>query len=68
MTKIPFAAWAIIKAFGTSKIDSFQNQDLSTSIERPHKELLNALLNFEILHSKLKLWAVNKISPGVSHM
>ncbi len=30
------------------KIDSSQNQDLSTSLERPYKELLNALISSEI--------------------
>ena len=40
------------------KINPSQNQDLSTSFERPYKELWNALISFEIRHSKLKLWAV----------
>ena len=42
------------------KIDPSQNHDLSTSIERPYKELLNALIGFEIRHSKLKLRAVQR--------
>ncbi len=42
------------------KIDPSQNQDLSTSLERPYKELLNALISFEICPSKLKLWAVKE--------
>ncbi len=33
------------------KIDQSQNQDLSTSLERSYKELLNALISFEIRHS-----------------
>ncbi len=33
------------------KIDPSQNQDLSTSLERSYKELLNALISFEIHHS-----------------
>ncbi len=33
------------------KIDPLQNQDLSTSLESPYKELLNALISFEIRHS-----------------
>ena len=33
------------------KIDPSQNQDLRTSLERPYKELLNALISFEICHS-----------------
>ena len=37
------------------KIEPSQNQDLSTSLERPYKDLLNALIIFEIRHSKLKL-------------
>ena len=36
------------------KIDSSQNMDQSTSLERSYKELLNALISFEIRHSKLK--------------
>ena len=40
------------------KIDSSRNRDLSTSLERSYKELLNASFSFEIRHSKLKLWAV----------
>ncbi len=42
------------------KIYSSQNQDLSTSLERPYEELLNALISFEIRHSKLKLWVVKE--------
>ena len=42
------------------KIDPSQNPDLSTSFERPCKELLNALISFEIRHSELKLRAVRK--------
>ena len=33
------------------KIGPSQNQDLSTSLERPYKDLLNALFKFEIRHS-----------------
>ncbi len=33
------------------KIDPSQNQDLSTSLERPSQQLLNALISFEIRHS-----------------
>ena len=36
-----------------------QNQDLSTSLERPYKELLNELFSFEIHHSELK-WVVKE--------
>ena len=39
------------------KIDSSQNQDLSTSLERSYKELLNAFFAVEINHSKLKFLA-----------
>ena len=39
------------------KTDPSQNQDLSTSLEKPYKELLNALFNFQIRPSELKLWA-----------
>ncbi len=42
------------------KIDPSQNQDMSTSLERSYKELLNALINFEIHCSELKLWAVKE--------
>ncbi len=45
------------------KIDPSQNQDLSTSLERPYKELLNALISFEIHHFYLKLWAVKERAP-----
>ncbi len=58
MAKNPFEAWAI--AFGTSKIDPSQNQDLSISLERPYKKLLNALISFEICYSKLDLWAIER--------
>ena len=34
------------------KIDPFQNQNLSTSLERPYKKLLNACFSFEICLSK----------------
>ena len=34
--------------------------DLNTSLERSYKELLNALISFEIHHSELKLWAVER--------
>ncbi len=47
-TNFPFAAWAI--AFGMSKLNPSQNQELSTSLERSYKELLNALNNFEGSH------------------
>ena len=30
------------------KIEPSQNQDLSTSLKRPYKELLNALISFKI--------------------
>ncbi len=43
-----------------AKIDPSQNQDLSTLLESPYKDLLNALIIFEIRHSKLKLWAVKE--------
>ena len=33
------------------KLDPSQNQDLSTSLERSYKELLNALISFEIRYS-----------------
>ena len=33
------------------EIDPYLNQDLSTSFERPYKELLNAQICFEIHHS-----------------
>ena len=33
------------------KIEPSQNQDLSTSLENPYKELLNACFSFEIHHS-----------------
>ncbi len=33
------------------KIDPSQNQDLTASLESPYKELLNALISFEIRHS-----------------
>ncbi len=42
------------------KIDPSQNQYLRISLERPRKELLNALISFEIRHSELKLWAVKE--------
>ena len=45
------------------KIDPSQNQDLNTSLERSYKELLNALISFEIRHSKLKLWAIKESAP-----
>ena len=49
--KIPLEhAWPLI-----CKIDPFQNQYLSTSLERPYKKLLNACFSFEIRHSELKL-------------
>ena len=37
-----------------------QNKNVSTSLERSYKELLNALISFEIHHLKLKLWAVKE--------
>ena len=43
------------------KIDPSQNQDLSTSLERSYKKLLNACFSFEIRHSVLKLWAVKDV-------
>ena len=42
------------------KIDPSQNQNLIISLERPYKELLNALISFEICHSYLILWAVKE--------
>ncbi len=60
MTKIPFTAWAI--SFWYVKINPSQNQGLSTSSERPYKKLLNALFNFQMRHSELKLWAIKKAS------
>ena len=42
------------------KIEMSQNHNLSTSLKMPHNELLNALFNFEIRHSKLKLWAIKE--------
>ena len=42
------------------KIDRSQNQDSSTSLKRPYKEVLNARFIFEIRHSKLKIWAIKK--------
>ncbi len=38
-------------SFWYVKIDPSQNQDLSTSLERSYKELLNASFSFEIGHS-----------------
>ena len=55
-----FAAWAVPCSLWYVKIDSSQNQDLSTSLERSYKELLNALISFEIRYSELKLWAVKE--------
>ncbi len=55
--KNPFGAWA---SLWYVKIDPSRNQDLSISLKRPYKELLNALFNFEIRHSELKLWAAKK--------
>ncbi len=40
-------------SFWYIKIDPPQNQDLSTSLERSYKELLNACFSFEIYYSKL---------------
>ncbi len=37
------------------KIDLSQNQDLITLLKRSYKELLNALISFEIRHYYLKL-------------
>ncbi len=34
--------------------------DQSTSLERPYKELLNALIAFEIGHFLLKIWGARK--------
>ncbi len=42
------------------KIKLSQNQDLSIPLERPYKKLLNALISFEIRHSKLKLWVAKE--------
>ena len=54
--KIPLYGPAIYNLW-YAKIDLTQNMDLSTSehTERSYKELLNALISFEIHHSKLKL-------------
>ncbi len=41
---MPMSLWYV-------KIDPFQNQDLSTSLESPYKELLNACFSFEIHYS-----------------
>ena len=38
-------------SFWYVKIDPSQNQDLSTSLERSYKELLNACFSFKICHS-----------------
>ena len=46
------------------KTEPSQNQDLSTSLERTYKELLNALISFEIHHSELKLREV-KLSASI---
>ena len=42
------------------KIYPPQNQDLRILLERPYKELLNALISFKICHSVLKLWQSKK--------
>ena len=47
LEKIPYGAWGIY-SLSYVKIDPSQNQDVSTSLERPYKELLNALISFEI--------------------
>ena len=47
--KNPFVALA--PSVWYVKIDHTQNIDLSTSLEMPYKELLNALFSFEICHS-----------------
>ncbi len=44
------------------KIDSSQNQDLSTSLERPYKELLNTKIILENRHSELKLRAIKELA------
>ena len=46
-TKIPLLGYSLWYV----KIDPSQNQDLSTSLERSYKELLNAYFSFEIRHS-----------------
>ncbi len=50
MSKNPFVAWAIYSLWYV-KIEPYQNQDLSTSLERSYKELLDALISFDIRHS-----------------
>ncbi len=40
------------------KIDPSQNQNSSTSLEKPYKKLLNPCFSFEIRHSQLKIWVV----------
>ena len=42
------------------KTDHSKNQDLSTSLESPYEELLNASFSLEIHHSELILWAVKE--------
>ncbi len=38
-----------------SKLNHLRIRILNISLERPYKELLNALISFEIRHSKLNL-------------
>ncbi len=56
-SKTPFVAgyslWYI-------KIDLSQKQNIGISFERSHKELLNALISFEIHESLFKLWTVKE--------
>ena len=56
MVKNPF--WSM--GLWYVKNDPSQNQDLSTSLERSHKELLNELISLEIRHYELKLWTVKE--------
>ncbi len=44
MVKYPFVAWSLWYV----KTDPSQNQDSSTSLGRPYKELLNAFFSLEI--------------------
>ncbi len=48
--KNPFAPWAIYSLWYVKIDDPSQNPDLSTSLERPYKEQLNAQISFEIYH------------------
>ncbi len=43
--------WSLGYSLWYAKIDSSQNQDLYTSLERSYEELLNACFSFEIRNS-----------------